>query len=71
VKAAFESNDFDSVEWKLENSAWGNRGFLLLPQRSELLEFHWQRAPEGAATLPAIVAAAIGSATGKGFCSDT
>ena len=47
VLAAFESNDFDSVEWKLESSALGNRGFLLLPERSDFLQFHWQRAPEG------------------------
>jgi UDP-GlcNAc:undecaprenyl-phosphate GlcNAc-1-phosphate transferase len=47
VKAAFESNDFDSVEWKLENGALGNRAFLL-PQRSDLLEFRWHRAAEGA-----------------------
>lgn len=47
VKAAFESNDFDSVEWKLENSALGNRGFLILPHRSDLLEFRWQRGAEG------------------------
>jgi hypothetical protein len=43
VKAAFESNDFDSVQWTLETSALGNRGFLLLPQRTDLLEFRWRR----------------------------
>jgi len=47
VLAAFESNDFDSVEWKLDSSALGSRGFLLLPERSDLLQFRWQRAPEG------------------------
>jgi len=52
VQAAFESNDFDSLEWKLENSALGNRGFLLLPQRSDLLQFRWQRAPQGVASDP-------------------
>jgi UDP-GlcNAc:undecaprenyl-phosphate/decaprenyl-phosphate GlcNAc-1-phosphate transferase len=43
VHAAFESNDFDAVEWKLDSSALGNRGFLLLPQSSDVLEFRWQR----------------------------
>lgn len=47
VKAAFESNDFDIVEWQLESSALGNRGFLLLPERSGLLQFHWQRERPG------------------------
>lgn len=46
VLAAFETNDFDKVEWKLDASALGNRGFLLLPERSDLLTFLWQRAPE-------------------------
>lgn len=46
VLAAFECNDFDTVEWKLESSALGNRGFLLLPERSDLLQFRWQRAPK-------------------------
>jgi len=43
VQAAFESNDFDSLEWTLESSGLGNRGFLLVPQRSDLLQFRWQR----------------------------
>jgi UDP-GlcNAc:undecaprenyl-phosphate GlcNAc-1-phosphate transferase len=47
VLAAFESNDFDGVEWKLDSNALGSRGFLLLPERSDLLQFRWQRAPEG------------------------
>jgi UDP-GlcNAc:undecaprenyl-phosphate GlcNAc-1-phosphate transferase len=54
VLSAFESNDFDTVEWKLDNGALGNRGFLFLPERSDLLQFRWQRAPESitASTLP-------------------
>ena len=47
VLAAFETNDFDTVEWKLESGALGNRGLLLLPERSDLLQFSWRRAPEG------------------------
>ncbi len=47
VLAAFESNDFDSIEWKLDSSALGSNGFVFLPERSDLLQFRWQRAPEG------------------------
>jgi UDP-GlcNAc:undecaprenyl-phosphate/decaprenyl-phosphate GlcNAc-1-phosphate transferase len=46
VLAAFETNDFDRVDWKLESDAFGNSGLLLLPEGSDRLQFHWQRAPE-------------------------
>jgi len=47
VLAAFECNDFDTVEWALESSSLGNRGFLLLPENANLLLFHWQRPSSG------------------------
>ena len=44
VQAAFESNDFDRVEWKLDGNGLG---FHLVPQGSDLLQFRWQRAALG------------------------
>ena len=42
VQAAFESNDFDSLEWELDSGL----GLHLVQQRGDL-RFRWQRAPEG------------------------
>jgi hypothetical protein len=44
VLAAFEANDFDRLEWSLDSDGLG---FHLMPQRSDLLQFQWQRAVEG------------------------
>jgi hypothetical protein len=43
VQAAFETNDFDSLEWELDSDGLG---LHLVQQRADM-RFRWQRAPEG------------------------
>ena len=43
VQAAFEANDFDCIEWKLEDDGLG---IHFIPPRSDLFQFRWERTVE-------------------------